>query len=233
MSMDIVAHVWQKSQTHGSARTLILTLAIHANECCGVAWASDMTLYSEVNVSRQRIHELKNALEDDGELVIVERPGSTNLYFVAVHGQPLGPQGEYQTTKRGQHDLRCPLRDPALWQRCARLFTPPTSERVNDEPAEVSEISDPPAHHVTDADEGGSEISDPQGSENSDGGGQRSLTQKTTTTKKRKQGAPAAPFVLSPDKPERQNRWWCDAHGFAHGDRLSDRRPDCAREVTP
>jgi hypothetical protein len=79
--MDIVPHVWQKSQTRGSARTLLLTLAIHANDCCGVAWASDTTLHHEVNVSRQRIHELKNALEDAGELVTVERPGFTNLYL--------------------------------------------------------------------------------------------------------------------------------------------------------
>jgi hypothetical protein len=166
MSMDIVAHVWQKSQTRGSACTLLLTLAIHANDCCGVAWASDTTLYHEVNVSRQRVHELKNALEDAGELVIVERPGSTNLYFVVMHGRPLGPQGEYQTTKRGQHDLRCPLRDPALRQRFARLFAAPTSERVDDDPAEVSEISDPPAHHVADAGEGVSEISDPENNDN-------------------------------------------------------------------
>jgi hypothetical protein len=79
----------------------MLTLAIHANDCRGVAWASDKTLYHEVNVSRQRIHELKNAVENAGELVIVERPGSTNLDFPAFHGRPLGPQGEYQTIKRG------------------------------------------------------------------------------------------------------------------------------------
>jgi hypothetical protein len=83
MSMAIVQHVWQKSQSQGSARTLLLTLAIHANDCCGVAWVSDTTLRHEVNISRQRIHELKNQLEDMGELVIRERPGYTNLYFVA------------------------------------------------------------------------------------------------------------------------------------------------------
>jgi hypothetical protein len=110
MSMAIVHHVLAKSQTRNSARTLLLTLAIHANECCGVAWASDATLRHKANVSRQRVHELKNALEEDGELVIVERPGTTNLYFVAAHGQPLGPQGDYQMTKRGQHLSDCPLR---------------------------------------------------------------------------------------------------------------------------
>ena len=93
MSMTIVHHVLGKSQTQGSARTLLLTLAIHANGCCGVAWVSDTTLRHEVNVSRQRIHELKNVVEASGELIIVERPGYTNLYFVAWQGQPVGGQG--------------------------------------------------------------------------------------------------------------------------------------------
>jgi hypothetical protein len=179
MSMSMITHIWQKSQSHGSARTLLLTLAIHANDCCGVAWASDLTLRLEVNVSRQRVHELKNTLEDAGELVIVERPGTTNLYFVAMHGQPLGPQGEYQTTRHGQHQPGCPLRDPALQQQYARQLAALDSESVDDEPEEVSEISDPRV------------------SENADEGRQRSLTQKTTEKKRRKQGAPAVPFSLS------------------------------------
>jgi hypothetical protein len=74
-------------------------------------------VYHDINVSRQRIHELKNALEAMGELVIVERPGSTNLYLVAWQGQPLG--GTSQDT--GQHDPRCPLRHPHLAASSARL----------------------------------------------------------------------------------------------------------------
>jgi len=46
-----------------------------------------------------------------------------------------------------------------------------------------------------------------------------------------KKGAPAAPFSLSFDKPEMENPFWCDAHGFCHGERLPDHRPDCAREM--
>ena len=110
MSMTIVHHVLGKSQTQGSARTLLLTLAIHANDCCGVAWVSDTTLRHEVNVSRQRIHELKNIVEATGELIIVERPGYTNLYFVAWHGQPVGGQGSYRAAPGSTHEPGCPLR---------------------------------------------------------------------------------------------------------------------------
>jgi hypothetical protein len=45
-----------------------------------------------------------------------------------------------------------------------------------------------------------------------------------------KKGAPPAPISFSLDKPEMQNPFWCDAHGFAHGERLPDHRPDCVRE---
>jgi hypothetical protein len=91
-----------------------LNLAIYANDCCGVAWPADATLHHDVNVSRQRIHELKNALEAMGELVIVERPGTTNLYFVAWHGKPLGGTSQ-------DDDPRCPLRNSRLAAACARL----------------------------------------------------------------------------------------------------------------
>jgi hypothetical protein len=40
-------------------------------------------------------------------------------------------------------------------------------------------------------------------------------------------GAPAAPVVLSPEKPEMHNPFWCDVHGYCH----ADDRPDCAREM--
>jgi hypothetical protein len=168
MSMPIVHHVLAKSQTRSSARTLLVALGLHANDCCGVAWPADTTLRGEVNVSRQRIHELKNTLEDEGELVIVERPGTTNLYFVATHSQLLGPQGEYQTAKRGQHQPGCPLRDPALRQQWARQLAQLAAAGVDDKPAEVSENSDPPVHHAHHAGEGVSESPDPQVSENSD-----------------------------------------------------------------
>jgi hypothetical protein len=51
-------------------------------------------------------------------------------------------------------------------------------------------------------------------------------------TKERKnKDAPAAPFFLSKDKPERRSSFWCDAHGFCHGERLPDHRPDCRVEA--
>jgi len=151
MSISIVHHVREKSQAKGSARTLLLNLAIYANDCCGVAWPADATLYHDVNVSRQRIHELKNTLERTGELVIVERPGSTNLYFVAWQGQPLG--GSSRDT--GQHGPHCPLRHPHLAVSGASLGA---DHRPTLDAGEGSEIPDP---REDDAPDAGGGVSDP------------------------------------------------------------------------
>jgi hypothetical protein len=193
MSISIVHHVREKSQAKGSARTLLLNLAIYANDCCGVAWPADATLYHDVNVSRQRIHEVKNALERTGELVILARPGDTNLYFVAWAGAPLGGTSAEHPE---DHDSRCPLRDPAQWDRCARLW---------------------PEHYPPRAG-GGSEFSNPsvqpQGSDFSDRGGQNFLTQKLLKTRE-KNHAPAAPVAHAPDKAETASPFWCGDCGYA------------------
>jgi hypothetical protein len=59
----------------------------------------------------------------------------------------------------------------------------------------------------------------------------RNITDKVVETKERKdKDAPPAPFFLALDKPETQNPWWCPAHGFCHGARLPDHRPECRVE---
>jgi hypothetical protein len=216
MSMTIVHHVREKSQAKGSARTLLLNLAIYANDCCGVAWPSDATLAHDLNLSRQRLHELTTDLEATrqpvtrqasqrqakGELVILDRPGATNLYCVAWQGKPLGGTSAEHPEA---HDSRCPLRDPALWDRCAQRWPdrfPPVAGT-----GEGSEISDPSGEAQ------GSEIS-AGGSEISDGGSQSSLTQKQIKTRE-KNDAPAALLAHAPDKAEAASPFWCSDCGYS------------------
>jgi hypothetical protein len=216
MSMSIVHHVREKSQAKGSARTLLLNLAIYANDCCGVAWPADATLYHDVNVSRQRIHEVKNALERTGELVILERPGATNLYWVAWQGQPLG--GTSRDT--GQHDPRCPLRHPHLAASGASLEADgcPTHDG-----GEESELSDPREDYAPEAGGGVSDPPDPQGSDFPDGGGQTFLTQKTRENQYQNTGVlatvitqrPHHPPASAPPKAEQHSPFWCQACGVA------------------
>jgi hypothetical protein len=110
--------------------------------------------------------------------VIVERPGTTNLYCVAWQGNPLG--GTFHDT--GRHDPRCPLRHP---HRAARSTSPQADSPTATEVREGSEISDP---LVT---PGVSEAPDPQGSETSD--------PKTRENDRENTGAPAAPDGCRPE----------------------------------
>jgi hypothetical protein len=194
MSIPTVAQVREKSQSRSSARTLLLNLAIYANECCGVAWPADATLRQDTNVSHQRIHEVKNALEDDGELVIVERPGTTNLYFVAWQGKPL--EGTPLDTCDG-HDPCCPLRHSRVAQRCAS------------EDREGSGMSEPSMTG------GVSDVSETQRSEISEGRGQETLTRKQLNTREKTPQRLRRPMAFASDKPERQSRFWCELCGVA------------------
>jgi hypothetical protein len=56
MSISSVHHVREKSQSKGGARTLLLNLATYANDCCGIAWPADATLYHDANVQTASEH---------------------------------------------------------------------------------------------------------------------------------------------------------------------------------
>jgi hypothetical protein len=58
---------------------------------------------------------------------------------------------------------------------------------------------------------------------------QENTLDKVVTTKEREKKA-ERPVAFFPEKPEQHNPFWCEAHGFCHGERLPDHRPDCARE---
>jgi hypothetical protein len=58
----------------------------------------------------------------------------------------------------------------------------------------------------------------------------QNIPDKVVKTKEREKQGAAEAVSLSPEKAERQSPFWCDAHGFCHGERLPDSLPDCACE---
>ncbi len=52
---------------------------------------------------------------------------------------------------------------------------------------------------------------------------------KVVENKEREEKEPQ-PIALSPEKAERLSPFWCEAHGFCHGERLSDHLPECRLE---
>jgi hypothetical protein len=55
---------------------------------------------------------------------------------------------------------------------------------------------------------------------------QEKIPDKVVITKERKEKADT-PSDRSLEKAEHQNPFWCEAHGFCHGERLPDALPDC------
>jgi hypothetical protein len=55
------------------------------------------------------------------------------------------------------------------------------------------------------------------------------MPDKVVDTKERKEKE-VQPIARSFEKAERLSPYWCEAHGFCHGERLPDHRPDCSLE---
>ncbi len=109
MSMLIVDHVCDKSQTQSSARTLLVILALHANDCCGLAWPAIETLRHKVNVSERQLHYDVKKLSKIGALQVIPGAGpcGTNLYRVFAPGiEPGAPDIEHVKGCRWREYLR-------------------------------------------------------------------------------------------------------------------------------
>jgi hypothetical protein len=75
--------VVRRSQQVGSARLVLLTIAVHINPS-GIAWPSFATLAVETKLSRRHVIRLVKRLEASGELEVTRRPGYSNLYRVKL-----------------------------------------------------------------------------------------------------------------------------------------------------
>jgi hypothetical protein len=85
--------VLRRSQHVGSARLVLLAIAVHVNPS-GIAWPSFHTLAAETKLSRRHVIRLVKRLEASGELEVTRRPGHSNLYRVKLStGAMLEHQG--------------------------------------------------------------------------------------------------------------------------------------------
>jgi hypothetical protein len=87
-----------------------------------------------------------------------------------------------------------------LSEEKVKFPTPPQPEKVKSEPDKSLESLENMAHKVVENKE------------------------------REKKGKSASPVSLSPEKAERHNPFWCEAHGFCHSERLPDQLPECRVE---
>jgi hypothetical protein len=111
-SIEVLRH----SQAVGSARLVLLAIAVHVNPS-GIAWPSFATLAVETKLSRRHVIRLVKRLEASGELDVERRPGRTNVYRVKLStpqmldvraGDPYGHGGsdvEMSPEIQGKEDI--------------------------------------------------------------------------------------------------------------------------------
>jgi predicted transcriptional regulator len=91
MSIEVMRYVWNRSQSKGNARLMLLAIADIANDS-GDAFPGVDRLAKKCNLSRRRAQEVIRELERNGDLQVFENVGTktasgwTNLYRVRMEG---------------------------------------------------------------------------------------------------------------------------------------------------
>lgn len=83
MSIKVTSYVWEHSTQKGAGLLLLLAVADAANED-GEAYPKLGTLAVKARMSLSNARLVVNDLEVAGELVVQERPGTSNIYIVPV-----------------------------------------------------------------------------------------------------------------------------------------------------
>jgi hypothetical protein len=93
MSLAAMRRVWRNSQSAGSARLVLLTIADYAHDDPPVAWPSVATIMQRSGLGERTVQTALRALEHAAELKITARPGKPNVYTITIAadapGRPL------------------------------------------------------------------------------------------------------------------------------------------------
>lgn len=82
MSIQVSQYVWQRSKQKQTALVVLLALADFADKVTGECFPGITTLAQMARTSIRNIQLTLKKLERDGEIVITERPGRSNLYLI-------------------------------------------------------------------------------------------------------------------------------------------------------
>ena len=91
MSMNQCILVCRISQAEGSARLVLLTIAVHINPASNTAWPSLATIARETKLSTRQVIRIVKKLEASGELLVLRRVGCVNVYRVNLSTDSSNP----------------------------------------------------------------------------------------------------------------------------------------------
>jgi hypothetical protein len=201
MHFKSLLHVRDHAKVVGTARQLLQDIALHVNMHTGEAFELSVDrLAHRLDVTPQWVRRLKARLVEAGELIVQQSRG------------------------RRPNIYRIPT------ERChACQATNPKQEfRVAQDPDEGNpKLPRPQPETVTPSTRNYGHLHTRQKVLRYQGVEPETGVLKESGKREKKE---PPIFSLMLDKPERQSRWWCDAHGFCHSERLPDHRPGCVQE---
>jgi hypothetical protein len=230
MHFKSLLHVRDHSKATGTAHHLLSTIANHVNMHTGEAFGPSVDrLASRLDVTPQWVRQLRARLVAEGELILKPSRGRhPNIYIIPYERCP-ACQGV---------NPKVDLPDDSLPDE--------TNPKVEDpQPASEPETLKAPTRNACPANP---KVTLPQpetfpaSTRNCDPANPKlgetckllleriEQRKDLKEVKEKKEGATRNSFEIGLDKPERQSPYWCEAHGFCHGERFPDHRPDCARE---
>jgi hypothetical protein len=231
MHFKSLLHVRDHSKAKGTAHHLLEHIAQHVNMHSGEAFGPSVDrLADRLDITPQWVRQLRARLVAEGELVFKQSRGRhPNVYIIPFERCPacqsLNPKVVLPVDPIPDDvNPKVPLTQPE---------TPPESLTALTRNADYANPKVPtPQPETLEAPTRNSEPPNPKVREPFEAVLAQIEFRKDSfkEEKEKKESATRNGHETLQDKPERLSPYWCEAHGFCHGERLSDQHPDCIRE---
>jgi hypothetical protein len=236
MHFKSILHVRDHSKATGTAHHLLSTIAQHVNMHTGEAFGPSVErLADRLDVTPQWVRQLRARLVAEGELILRPSRGRhPNVYVIPYERCPAcqggNPQAEFRVeiirddsnpkVEASQADTQ-PESGGHETQHADRLNPQVPSSQPESEPETLT------------APTRNSEEFNPKLREHFASVLERIELRKEVfkEEKEKKEVGTRNQPEIPQEKAERLSPYWCEAHGFCHGERLPDHRPGCVLEL--
>ena len=205
MHFKSLLHVRDHAKVRGRAHHLLEYIAQHVNMHSGEAFdLSVERLADRLEVTPQWVRQLRTRLVETGELIVKLTHGRhPNVYVI--------PYERCHACQGGNPKVEFPV-DIIPVEINPKVDAPQPDTQPETPPAPTR--NSPPAN--------------PKLGEPFEALLERIELQKDfKELKEKKEGVTRNTLERWVDKPETKNPYWCEAHGFCHGERLNDHLPGC------
>jgi hypothetical protein len=252
MHFKSILHVRDHSKATGTAHHLLSTIANHVNMHTGEAFGPSVEkLAVRLDVTPQWVRQLRGRLVAEGELILKPSRGRyPNVYIIPYERCPLcqepNPKVELPDDALPEETNRKVEEFPA--EREPETVALPTRPGGRDNPKVAdsqpetfeSPTRNSPSPNPKVAGDQPESLTVP--TQNSGGPNPKLKAPFAAVLARIESGKDVKEVKEKKEmgtrkfsehelyRAERLSPFWCEAHGFCHGERLSDHQPDCARE---